>query len=149
MPTFNCPCLKCVSHSETSYQLPFNNLHSRPLPVRVRPCQRRVRPNALHITFWSFYDLSISLIVSGKRGLHSATVRPCDCASHTLNRIISEEHLRVKLSTAGNASCNHNCCDCCVLYVYSGKDISSSFVCPTFPLLCPAEGRIFRSARLD
>jgi len=26
-------------------------------------CQRSVRPNALHITFWSFYDLSISLIV--------------------------------------------------------------------------------------
>lgn len=27
-------------------------------------CHWRVRPNALHITFWSFYDLSISLIVA-------------------------------------------------------------------------------------
>lgn len=32
-------------------------------------CHWRVRPNALHITFWSFYDLSISFIVTGHHAI--------------------------------------------------------------------------------
>lgn len=143
----SCPCTLFHYYAPLTAQLsvPKRIPHTSLLPChpiqshRYFYCQRSVRPNALHITFWSFYDLSISLIVraiplaggqdvwmsSGVARAHPATLK---CAWRSVwltrfNRISAEEHLRVKLSTGSHRFTLRatKCCDCCVLCVYSSN----------------------------
>lgn len=61
-----------IAHSQKYLTLKINptrQWRSNPCPCACSSlllccCHWRVRPNALHITFWSFYDLSISFIVA-------------------------------------------------------------------------------------
>jgi len=75
-----------------------------------------------------------SLELVGRTGrqdvwMRSGVVLPSEVCSRSVwltrsNRISAEEHLRVKLSTGSHrfTGDSSQCCDCCVLYVYSGQE---------------------------
>lgn len=77
-------------------------------------CHWRVRPNALHITFWSFYDLSISFIVAVAHPPASLVLLHCVTISlsqglatpwhNTLNRISYWRALKSQIIYGGSST---------------------------------------------